>query len=561
MHSPFLLLLQYTEEGSLSINHGSPAQWKYLTSVLSNEAKFLSEYAQDGRSVYLISGNGKVTGKKLTSDIQLTYREEKSSLNIDIDHQLPNFGVVLKGAIPSTSFELKTTHQKSSDGIYETDILAKTANELAFRVTNKLEITPTKKSIDLVVSAAEEPPRRLYLLVDKISNDKYNVETLLKWGDGNKFLSTKGDVGRSSEGFEANLLLDSPELRLNKMSVKLAKKSQSGRHAVTLKVLESNKDKFSAIFDYGSSLERSGAQKVYDGSVTIKGDGSKSPMDINLNGKFRLEDTSLARSRGDEEDGRQFRGTFEVGKSGSPIKGTAILKTSDKEKRAQVSLCNEERGRCRSGDAHLRHQSEANGDVEYSLRIVAETDAGGQKSITGVSIITAKTENGRQMDHTVKLILNHKNSDPIGYRFYRKDGHEFGAELLLPERIIATVLDCQHPGPTDVKLDLSFFIDKSRQPTRKISLIFNTEKHKEQLGRDIEFILRHPDVGKDLKVHTKYSIAGEAFEVKTVFDIFKANSEIVTSYKALKETSDVGNLYKTQWSVISKVWINYLFTN
>jgi nitrogen fixation protein FixH len=263
----------------------------------------------------------------------------------------------------------------------------------------------------------------------------------------------------------------------------------------------------------------------------------------------------MDRQRGDNEDGRQLRGSFEAGRTGTPIKGSAVLKTSDKEKRVQLSLCNEAKGKCRSGDAHFKHEHEENGDLEYSLRIVEESNISGQKSIHGVSIRTSKADNGRQMDHTVKLILNHQDSETVGYRLYKKDGHEVGAEVLLPERVIATVLDYKKAGPSDCNMDLSFYIDKTRQPNRKISLIFNTDSHKSHFGRDMEVIFRHPDIEKELKIHTKYSIVGgesnsRVFEVKTVLDIFKANNDIVVAYKATMEPGNGdGNLYTSHWSV------------
>lgn len=548
------------EQGSFTLNRENPVEWKYLTSLLDNEFKYNNEFKNEGKSVFALTANGKLAGKKLISSLETTYRGARSYLNVDVDHQLPNIDLDIKGGSTllkgKQDFELKVDHKKTGENVFETEVLAKSVQDVVFRVTNKLEVTPEKKSIDLLVAAADEPVRRVHLLLNKAEQNKYNVEALLRWGDGGKFINSKGELTRTEDAFDGTLSFDSPELNADKFNIKLSKKSVDGRRSIDIKVDGNNKEQFVGALDYSRKEGRSGLQKTYEGSLKIKGE-LKNGLAVDFDGKIQLEDNTLDRQRGDNEDGRQLRASLEIVRQGAPIKAFAVAKTSNEEKRVQVSFCKRGDDGCKNGDIHLRHQHESNGDLEYALKVVAEIVDNGQKSVTGVNFRTAKSEGGRQFEHTAKLILK-ENTEQIGYRLYRKDENEVGAEVLLPERVIAAVLISEHPRALDWNLDLSFYIDKTRTPDRKVSLILNTAHQPKTAdkatARNTEVIFRHPDVGKDLKIVTKFACGGERtiMEVETVLDVFKANSEIVVAYKALKEAVSEGSLYTGEWSVKSQ---------
>lgn len=548
------------EQGSFTLNRENPVQWKYLTSLLDNEFKYDNEFKNEGKSVFALTANGKLTGKKLTSSLESTYRGARSYLNVDVDHQLPSLDVDVKGGSTllkgKQDFELKVAHKKTGDNAYETDLLAKSGQDMAFRVTNKLEVSAEKKSIDLLVSAAEEPTRRVYLLLNNAEQDKYNVEALLRWGDGGKFINSKGQLTRTQDAFDGTLSFDSPELNAEKFNIKLSRKSVDGRRSIDIKVEGNNKEQFVGALDYSRKEGRSGMQKTYEASLKMKGE-LKNGLALDFDGTVQLEDNKLDRQRGDNEDGRQLRASLEIVRQGAPIKASAVAKTSNQEKRFQVSFCERGDDGCRNGDIHLRHQYESNGDLEYVLRVVAEAVDNGQKSVTGVNFRTARSEGGSQFEHTAKLIFK-EDSEQVGWRLYRKDNNEVGAEILLPERVIAAVLVSQNPRAFDYNLDLSFYIDKTRTPNRKISLILNTAQQPKTAdkasARNTEVIFRHPDLGKDLKITTKMACGGERtiMDVETVLDVFKANSEIVVAYKALQEAVSEGSLYTGEWSVKSQ---------
>jgi hypothetical protein len=543
------------------MNKERPVEWKRSTSVLNNEFKLTSELKNEGKPVFALEADGKLTSSQFLTSVEAVYKGEKSFLKVDVDYKLPEAGINVRGGSPflkefgsQDTFELKATVKKTGE-IYETDVLAKTLDNVTFRITNKVELTQAKKSFDILVAASEEPTRRVFLLVNDNGNSKYNVEAIVRWGDGGKYVTTKGDLSRSSEAFDATMTLDSPELNFNKYNVKIGRKSSPGSHALEVKVEGNGKEQMSAVFDYARKEERSGLQKSYEGSLTVKSEMKGVLSLFNFDGKFHVEDNKLDRQR-DSEEGRQVRATFEITKDGTPIKATAVAKSSDKEKRFQVSLCKNNDAVCQNGDVHFRHQHESNGDLEYALKIVAESVENGSKSVRGLNIRTTKSHD--KMEHTTKLIMKGDQDETVGYRVY-KQGSELGSEILLPERVIALVLVGESPTDGTCTGSLSFYVDKTRQPERKISLVFSSAKESRMVqsgyARNFDLSFKHPDLGKDLRVSTKFAIGGEKslIDIKTILDVFKADSEIVVVYRVHKEQVSDGNSYKGEWSVKSKV--------
>lgn len=552
---------ELTEQGNFLMNKERPIEWKRSTSVLNNEFKLSSELKNEGKAVFNLDADAKLTSSQFLTSVESTYKGEKSFLKVDVDYELPEAGITVRGGSPmlktvgtKDTFEVKATLKKTGE-VFETEVHAKTINDVDVRVVNKIEFTPAKKFFDIVVTASEEPSRRLKLVLNNEGNNKYNVEALVRWGDGGKFLSTKGDFSRTSEAFDASMILDSPELNANKFNVKVNRKSTAGRHGFKVKIEGNGEEQLSGDFDYARKEGRSG-QKTYEGSVVMKSQMKGFLSLFNFDGKFTLEDSRLERAT-DNEEGRQIRADFELKKDGNPIVAHAVAKTSDKEKRVELSLCKNGNAVCRNADLHFRHQHESNGDLEYSLKLVAESKEAEAKTVRGLNIKTTKTDGGLKVEHTTMLILSGDREETVGYRLYR-DSNEVGTEILLPQRVIALVLVGTNPTPGKVTGDISFYVDKTKQPERKISLVFSSAKENKSMrtayARNVEITFKHPDLEKDLRVATSLGVGGESIllDVKTVLDVFKADSEIVLAYRVSKEEVSGGRAYNGQWSIKSK---------
>lgn len=230
---------------SFNLNGGSAYSSKYLLSVLDKEAKYNHELVSEGKQVVTVTADGKMDRQHLRANLISDIRGSVSKLNLDVEHDLPNVAFILKGESALVdgvnNFELKLSNKKNADGTLDTEILAAVDNEDKLRITNKLENSPTRKSLDAQVIVGDESPKKLFLLFNEEQQGKWNVEALARWGEGGKYINTKGSLTKLDGAFEGELTLDSPHFQANKYSVRVAKSLADGTHGLDITVDGNNK--------------------------------------------------------------------------------------------------------------------------------------------------------------------------------------------------------------------------------------------------------------------------------------------------------------------------------
>lgn len=230
---------------SIALNGGAPMSVSNSLSVLENEGKYEHKFVSEGNPVITISADGKLDRRHFRAHLNSDVRGTVSKLNLDIEHQLPNIDIKLKGettlADESKSFELKVANKKNEDGTLLTEVIARVDDDDKLKITNKVENTPQRKSLDIEVAAGDEPVRRLFLLFNEQQAGKWNVETLAKWGEGGKYVSTKGSLTKLDGKLDGELSLDSPHFQANKYSVRVSKSLTDGKHGVDITIDGNNK--------------------------------------------------------------------------------------------------------------------------------------------------------------------------------------------------------------------------------------------------------------------------------------------------------------------------------
>lgn len=230
---------------SLNLNGGSPYSSSHLLSVLENEGKYNHKLVAEGKPIVTVNANGKLERGHLRATLDADVKGAVSNLNLDVEHQLPNIVITLKGESTivegAKNFELTISNKKNADGTLNTEILVRTDDEDRLKITNKLEITPTRKSVDTQVLIGDESPRKLFLLFNEEQPGKWNVEALGRWGEGGKYVLTKGSLNKADGAFEGELSLDSPYFEANKYSVRVAKSLTDGKHGLDVTIDGNNK--------------------------------------------------------------------------------------------------------------------------------------------------------------------------------------------------------------------------------------------------------------------------------------------------------------------------------
>ena len=245
---------------------------------------------------------------------------------------------------------------------------------------------------------------------------------------------------------------------------------------------------------YAKAGGRSDTEKSYTGTLKTDVRGMK------INGVFNIDKTHLTRAR-DGEEGPQITANLEIKDDSYPLKLSFIGKSTNMERRYRIKACNQNDEECRTGDFHLQHIWSDNGDLKLELKAVSEAMADGKTTTEGLSVKMTATDRWSEVEHVGKFILGRDGPENVGYRLYRthKEGSEHGAEILLPQRTIATVLTATRQNH-NAMMDLSFYMDRTKQPERKVSLIFNVarmERNSEGAKeRQTELIFRHPDMPK-----------------------------------------------------------------
>ncbi|CAL8089591.1 unnamed protein product [Orchesella dallaii] len=553
---------EFSRQFSLALNGGSPYSSSVLLSILENEGKLNYNLVSEGQQVVTLSAEGKLDRRHLRGKLTSDVRGSASKLNLDVTHQLPNIEVQLTGESALvqgvSNFELKLSNKRNADGTHDSELLARSDGEDRLRITNKYENSPQRKAIDVLLASGDEPVKKLFLLFNEVETGKWNVEANAKWGSGGNYLNTKGSLTKRDGAVEGELSLDSPALKANKFSVRVAKSLADGRHGLDITVDGNNQRQLAIGLTYGAKDE-SNYERSYDGTLKVEGQAVGKPVD--LSGKFRLEDTTLDRQRDNGEEGRRIRANVEIiTDGGEPMKLNVLAKRSNKENRLQLSLCKSGDSQCRVGDVHLRHTHGSDGNLDYELRIVSEQISGSNKETNGVVLQTRLDTSSKQFEHIAKLIINEEKAEQIGYRLYRNPtDSEAGAEILLPARVIALVATSNKESSGAYEGELAFYVDKTKNADRKISLVVTssapTKAADNARSREVEITLKHPDLSKDLRVKTRYAYAGDVtiLEFETILDVFKDNDhQLVTTYSVSRQNVQDGVDYKSVFSVISK---------
>ncbi|ODN00144.1 Apolipophorin, partial [Orchesella cincta] len=552
---------EVSHQTSLTLNGGSPYSSSVLLSVLENEAKYNYNLISEGQQVVTISAEGKLDRRHLRAKLTSEVKGAVSKLNLDVEHQLPNIEVHLTGETGLVqglnTFEIKLANKRNADGTHDSELLARSDGEDRLRITNKLEVSPQRKSIDVLVAAGDEPTRKLFLLFNEAEAGKWNVEANARWGTGGNYLNSKGTLTKRDGSVEGELSLDSPALQANKFKVRVSKSLTDGRHGLDIEVDGNNKKQLAIGLTYGTKDE-SNYERSYDGTLKVEGQAVGKPLDVS--GKFRLEDTTLDRQRDNGEEGRRIRANVEITTAGGePMKLNVLAKRSNKENRLQLSLCKSGDNDCKVGDVHLKH-THSDGNLDYELRVVSEQVTGNSKETNGIVLQTRLDSTSRQFEHIAKLIINSEKQEQIGYRLYRNPTEsEIGGEILLPARVIALVATSNKQSSGAYDAELAFYIDKTKNANRKISLVLSSSAPLRTTdnarSRQIELVLKHPDLSKDLKVKTRYAFAGDVtiLELETVLDVFRdGDNELVSTYSVTRQSVPEGGAYNSVFSVISK---------
>lgn len=252
---------------------------------------------------------------------------------------------------------------------------------------------------------------------------------------------------------------------------------------------------------YAAHTESSTARS-FEGTLKVEGQAVGKPIDFT--GNFRLDDTKLERAR-DGEEGRSIKAALELTADNKPTKVKMLAKRSDKENHLQFSLCKDSDTNCRIGNIQLKHFHEDNGNLDYELRVTSEQLAGGASKETNGVVFQSKINRAQKyFEHVGKLIINEEKAEQVGYRIYcNPGGKEVGSEILLPTRVIALVLSGNRAGTGAYDGELAFFIDKTKNANRKISLLLTigevTKTTDNASGRSVEIVFKHPDLSKVIR--------------------------------------------------------------
>jgi len=247
-----LLDFHLKEIGAFEYNTLPKYDWENLASIQDGEITYSSKINENSAPWVAFEAAGKIQKSRLGGKLSFQYKNESPrELTTDLKHELPEFSMLVKfdpaflAPLPiyiesDSAIEIKATNKKTAEGVFETDVLAKSGKD-RIRLTNKLEYSASKKSTDMFLSYGDAPAQRFSWSLEQMGSREWEMKGLVKWGDQDEFANLNGKFSKPSRGaYEALLTVEAPSIDPRKYELTFSKKQGEGNGSFMVKLEADN---------------------------------------------------------------------------------------------------------------------------------------------------------------------------------------------------------------------------------------------------------------------------------------------------------------------------------